>query len=254
MLGNWARLLLAAGFALALAVPARAGTPTLDVYAPHWEGYTNPDGSGMGWEVVRAVYEPAGVRVRFHTVPYQRAVVRVKNGEADAWLASYAHEQTGVIYPDWHYDADRVSAVMMRAEAAAWTGVAALRNRRVAWMPAYNMDQYLDVPVDHVSAVASHVSALRMLKAGRIDYFLGAAYEIENSLESLPDDLSRSTFTVEHAFNLKLYPGFARTEAGRRFAAIWDRRIPALLANGTLARIYDAHDFEVWPFDVPREP
>ena len=49
-----------------------------------WEAYTEADGTGLGWDVMREVFEPAGVRLDIHSVPYTRSVGLVQRGEADA--------------------------------------------------------------------------------------------------------------------------------------------------------------------------
>lgn len=49
-----------------------------------WTRYTQEDGRGVAWDLLRAVYEPAGVRLRIANEPYTRAVGLVLRGEADA--------------------------------------------------------------------------------------------------------------------------------------------------------------------------
>jgi ABC-type amino acid transport substrate-binding protein len=48
---------------------------------------------------------------------------------------------------------------------------------------------------------------------------------------------------------LPLYLGFADTERGRELLTIWDRRMPMLLENGTIKRLYQEYEWGVWPFD-----
>lgn len=37
-----------------------------------WNDYTNKDGSGLAWDVLRQVFEPAGITVQTRSVPYTR--------------------------------------------------------------------------------------------------------------------------------------------------------------------------------------
>jgi polar amino acid transport system substrate-binding protein len=55
-----------------------------------WNDYTNADGSGLAWDVLREVFEPAGVKVKIRSVPYTRSVGLARRGEVDAWVGSYS--------------------------------------------------------------------------------------------------------------------------------------------------------------------
>lgn len=76
-----------------------------------WLDYTNADGTGLAWELLRKVFEPVGVKVKTASVPYSRAIGLVKRGEADAWVGSYHEESADNIYPRWHFDQDHIYAL-----------------------------------------------------------------------------------------------------------------------------------------------
>jgi hypothetical protein len=242
----------AVGISLLMAGSAAANDRKLTIYAPHWEGYTNPDGSGFGWAIVRAVFEPADVEIDIKTAPYTRSVKAVVDAHADAWLGAYLNDHPAAVYPAWHFDADRFSAVMREGDAANWAGKASLRGADVAWIPGYNIDKYLDVDMGSVRKIDSRRQAMRLLARGMLDYFLDATWEAENALNNLPSGLSRADFAVKHVKNIKLYPAFAPTPEGRSYQRIWDRRLPKLLYTDKLAALYDKHDLTLWPFDHRR--
>ncbi|SVJ65325.1 Uncharacterised protein [Klebsiella pneumoniae] len=50
------------------------------VVSETWTRYTQEDGRGVAWDLLRAVYEPAGVRLRIANEPYTRAVGLVVRG------------------------------------------------------------------------------------------------------------------------------------------------------------------------------
>ncbi len=54
--------------------------------AMNGKGYTHRDGTGAYWEVVKAVYEPLGIKVKTIVMPWKRAEVTVVNKRADALL------------------------------------------------------------------------------------------------------------------------------------------------------------------------
>jgi ABC-type amino acid transport substrate-binding protein len=238
--------------ALLAVVGAPATAETITIHTEAWENYTAKDGTGFAWETIRAVYNPVGIELDFKIVPYARAVDNVTHGNADAWVASYRNETPKAVYPDWHYDADRVGALYVPDRVAAPEDANDLAGRRVAWVRGYKMQKYIDVPMT-VDRINKQETAINMLVHGRVDYFLESLQVIRNLLDDLPGELDRDRFAYSHVTNLPLYLGFAPTAKGRRFARIWDRRFPKLLANGTIAELYETYGWKVWPFDVPRE-
>lgn len=56
----------------------------IQIASEAWEGHTNADGTGMGWDILREVFEPAGVALRILSVPYTRAVGLTQRGSVDA--------------------------------------------------------------------------------------------------------------------------------------------------------------------------
>ena len=80
-----------------------------------WDDYTNADGSGLAWDVLREVFEPAGIKLQTRTVPYTRSVGLAQRGEVDGWVGSYRDEATGVLYPHWNFDSDHIYALVLVA-------------------------------------------------------------------------------------------------------------------------------------------
>lgn len=221
------------------------------VHSEAWQDYAEADGTGFAWDVIRAVYQPVGIDVRVTAVPYSRAVQDVLAGRADAWIGSYENEESGAVYPDWHYDADRVQALFRKAERDSWSGQSSLADARVGWVRGYAYDAYLDVSVRGV-LLKDRRRALVLLKRGQIDYWLDAAYEQAHLLETAPDSVDPANYVRRRVFDQRLYLGFADTPRGRELAAIWDRRFPKLLDRGRIAAIYAKWDFQIWPFERPR--
>jgi len=238
---------------LAAAGPADAApsAQTIAVHTEAWADYTERDGSGLAWDILRAVYRPAGIMIEAHFAPYPRAVRDVLDGRGDMWIASYPKEEPDALYPDYHFDADRIQAVFKARYAGAWHGAESLAGARVGWVRGYVIGDYLDVPVDPRLA-NTRPQGLRMLKHGRIRYFLDAQYELDHVFDDPPAWLDTGALTRRAVTNLPLFMAFDDSARGRRFRRIWDARFPKLLQNGRVAEIYARYGNAVWPFDVPR--
>src|SRR5215216_5743617 len=81
---------------------AQEAVPTpavIHLASEDWEDYTAADGHGLGWDVLRKVFEPAGVKLDIRTVPYTRSIGLVQLKEVDALVGSYRDEAEHVLYP-----------------------------------------------------------------------------------------------------------------------------------------------------------
>lgn len=195
-------------------------------------GLSNADGSGLYWDILRRVFEPAGVALQLRTTPLQRAKSMAALRSADAMLGHDRADDTRLILPQWHYDERRISVAFVRG-ARPWRGVESLQGKRVAWMAGSGYERYLTVPV--IGQPKNNRSAtLRMLSLGRVDFVIDEDSELRQALKDMPD----AGIQVEDLFALKLYPAFAGTPKGRRLAAIFDQRMPQLLYSGELHELY----------------
>ncbi|NQY93765.1 MAG: hypothetical protein HRT43_06330, partial [Campylobacteraceae bacterium] len=75
---------------------------SISLTSKEWKGYTNKDGTGAYWEVVKAIYEPLGIKVNTKVLPWKRAEMTVLTKKADALLGAYYHKDKEFIYPKWH--------------------------------------------------------------------------------------------------------------------------------------------------------
>jgi polar amino acid transport system substrate-binding protein len=223
--------------------PARA-SKNLTFVSEEWEGRTNADGTGFYWDLLRAIYEPAGYTLQFSVMPYARAVKMVVDGQAHGYVASYIDEEE-VIYPQTAFDTDKVAGVFRKGELDPAQGQNALEGRNVGWIRGYNYDAYLDVPVVK-NELNSRESGLQMVERGRLDVYLDAAVDIRIAMEQ--DVVDRNQLEKALFLELKLYMAFQNGETGRYLAKVWDDRMKELHDNGELRTLY-SQDPDAWyPF------
>lgn len=213
----------------------------------HWAGHTNPDGTGLAWEVLRQVFEPAGVRLRWRNEPYMRSIGLVQRGEADAFLGSYRHEVSErVHYPRRPYDADVIVALGLASQPTP--SLQTLARHRLAWMRGYGYQQYLPGPLNF-QEIERRSGILGMLERGHADFYIDANTEVADVLAAAPNpERFRSTSLTR----LPLYPGFTDTARGRALAALYDRRMASLVQDGSLRPIFRRWQ-QPYPFDEDME-
>jgi polar amino acid transport system substrate-binding protein len=208
-----------------------------------WNAYTEADGSGLGWDLMREVFEPAGVKVQSRIEPYMRAVGLVQRGEADAWVGAYEGEVEGTLYPKWNYDVDEIYAVGMATSPVPT--LETLGNYRLAWVRGYDFQQYLP-HITHFNEVVRRDNILSMLTRERADYYIDAKPEVGYILgqSSEPDH-----FRATHITDIPLYLSFSNTDRGRALRDLFDQRMAQLVHSGKLKPIF-AHWKQPYPFEA----
>ncbi|KFX67574.1 ABC transporter substrate-binding protein [Pseudomonas taeanensis MS-3] len=236
--------------ALLVGVLAGAGVQAESALPQHillasdvWEKDTEADGTGLTWDILRRVFEPAGVELVIQSVPYTRSIGLVRQGEADAWVGSYLHEvDSGVVYPRWHYDSDQVSALGLSQRPAPT--LASLASAQLVWLRGYAFQRYLP-NLKHYREVRRDSDILRMLQYKRADFYIDAQDEIEKLLEGASDSTS---FRITPLISQPLYLGFADTSRGRALALLYDQRMDVLVKNGSLRPLFTRWQ-QPYPFD-----
>lgn len=219
----------------------------IEIVSEYWAGHTNQDGSGLAWDIMRLVFEPAGVKVSFRTVPYTRSIGLVQRGEADAWLGSYRDEiSEGVIYPQSSYDADRIAALSLSSKPVPT--LQSLGQFRLVWMRSYDYQEYLP-GITHYQEIERRSGILGMLEHDHADFYIDAETEID---EVLSGSATAALYRTTPLTLLPLYPGFAVNARGRALAALFDQRMAELRRSGALRPLFQRWQ-QPYPFDQDME-
>jgi ABC-type amino acid transport substrate-binding protein len=206
-----------------------------------WNNYTNADGSGLAWEVLRRVFEPAGITLQTRSEPYTRSIGLAQRGEIDGWVGSYRDEVRGLVYPQWNLDSDHIYALGL---ATAPTPTAAtLGNYRLAWLRGYKFEEYLP-NVRRFNQIERRDGILSMLLHARADFYVDSLNESKYVLSQAEDP---SKFKLTPIVKLPLYVAFANSARGRAMATLFDQRMKVLVKSGELKPIFE-HWKQPYPF------
>jgi len=241
-------VLLAMMLGLAPWVAAAEGTPKqVHLVSEEWLDYTNADGSGVAWDVLRKVFEPAGVKVVTQSAPYSRAVGLVKRGEADAWVGSYKDENEDNLYPRWHFDMDHIYALGLASKPVPTLNT--VGQYRLAWVRGYDYSSYLP-NAKTFREIQRREGILPMLEHDRVDFYIDALTEVDYVLGQSPQP---ERFRRTHVAELPLYLAFARNDQARALRDLFDRRMDELVRSGELRPIFE-HWKQPYPFATDSQP
>lgn len=209
-----------------------------------WHDLTRKDGTGLYFELVKAVFERQGVKTEFRIYPYARAVQRVKDKEADGWVASFMNEKSFPLYPKYHFDKNEQTIIYLKKNNPTPVTVQSLRNKRVAWLRDFGLDKYIKEPMK-INEIDNIESAFQMLEKDRIDYFVGAKSDIEDAIKSSNQDMT--LFGMAHALHLGLFMAFADTPRGAQLRQMWDTEMETFHSSEAFKAIYKKYGF-TYPF------
>ena len=200
-----------------------------------WTNATNRDGTGLYWDIFRAVFEPAGIKTRFIIRPYGRSIRLVKHNRADALVGAYPDIIKGALFPRYPFDKDLIFALFDKRLRAQWKGQASLKGKKVAWVKGFAFDEYLQIPVIK-KEFSSRETILQLLDKKRLDFFLDSHNDLEAVLNRKIVDVTR--YTVEEVMQLDRYLAFANNKKGEKLRQIFDQRYPLLVKSGRIEKLF----------------
>lgn len=214
----------------------------INLVSEAWIDYTDADGSGLAWDVLREVFEPE-VTVQIRSEPYTRAIGLVLRNEADAWVGSYLQEAPGTLYPRWHYDNDQIYALGLATMPVP--SAQTLGDYRLAWVRGYTFQNYLPA-VSTFNEVRRRDGILLMLSHKRVDYYIDALAEVDEVLSRAKDP---ALYRRSYLARLPLYLGFSNNPRGVALLELYDRRMGELVKSGRLRAIFQRWK-QPYPFDT----
>ncbi|GGA71656.1 hypothetical protein GCM10011369_11800 [Neiella marina] len=230
---------------------ALANDSELTVVSEELVDLTNADGSGLYWDILRAIYQPRGIEVIAKVVPLKRAQLMTEKSHADAMLGHHRGDSTQMIFPQWHYGSQQIYALFSPARLN-WQGISTLQGTPAAWVRGANYDAYLPLEMQFEQSI-DHLGPLLMLASGRVDVVLDDGIELQKNFRRHAERLMLAGFDsneyqLEKVLDLKLYLAFTNTAKGRKMANIFDEQLPMMLRNGQLEALYRKWQISDFPF------
>ncbi len=213
------------------------------VVCDEWYNYTNSDGTGAYWEILKLIYEPVGIKIKTKTMPWKRVLYSVKNKIADALVGDYYQKNSAFyLYPNWHISVeDPVVAVFKKGIIKNWdsAGLKTLEGKKVVWIRGYDFDKTflngINVKKHEISTIAQ---GLNLIDIGRDDVFLDYKHHVQNEAKNLNINLDND-FEIKRAkCGEKLYVVFSKTEKSEELIKIFDSRMSLLAEKGRIEKIY----------------
>ncbi len=201
-----------------------------------WPGFTNADGSGVYFDLIRQVLPPKDFPLDIRINHLGRAWLTVQRGQADLGLGltQYDIQAFQLERSELPYDEDVIVAQYLPSQVSAATlNPTGLATLRLGWEKSYNYGTAL-----HIDAVGYEVDspthAVELLLAQRIDVYLAESVD----LTGVQKKLKSAGIQQQWLANVPVYLGFSPTPQGRQLKQLWDQRVKLQWENGDMLRFY----------------
>ncbi len=222
---------------------------SMTVVAPEWKGYTNKDGSGLYWDIFRAIYEKEGIKVKTKIVPWNRAMKMVsKYRTYNAIVGEYRKTTEEVIFPIFPIDVKYRLALSKYKDGFQWNGLKSLKGKTIGWVKDLNVivDSKRDFELNEFANIEQ---GIRLLNSGKIDFLIAEWEQISAAMKKhkMSDEDYTSNKMPQGA---DVYAAFSIDNLSRELIVVYNERIPELVESGELAEIYKRWDNGKMPESV----
>ena len=205
--------------------------------AGHWRRYTNLDGTGAYWELVRRIFEPVSTKLELHSNTYQRAILGLEEQRFDMLVGTYAgHQPNNAIISRLHFDYDRPLYVFTHTEQALNDILQGQFEPLVCFVAGYGYDKFLPLGLNYYHT-SNTLDCFAMLDLNR----LGAVVAYR---ENTPDWTSAPYHSHQVHGSIPIHIAFQDTPRGRMLRDWFDMRLSDLVRSGEIAEFYSIDDLK----------
>lgn len=247
-------LALLTGFSMLPSV--RAADAVLRLCADEWmpfNGQAGDERPGYVIELARAVYASEEIAVEYTVMPWDEALAAVRDGRMTAAIGANEAEAEGLVLPSEPIGAPPV-CLMTRADSTwSYGNVTSFRSVQLGVIKDYsywpNLDNYIEKDAGGAVMLVEGDSPLGDLMQLLTDRKVDVIAETEPVLlwHFRANNIDRSLYRVVYKHEAEpIYLAFAPHEEGRRFAAVFERRVKELRAAGELEKLLRRYGLRDW--------
>ncbi|RUO39414.1 hypothetical protein CWE22_08920 [Pseudidiomarina aestuarii] len=224
-------------FATSLPAEQALSFESVSATSGYWRTYTDLDGTGKYWDIIRRVFEPITADLNINTNTYLRAIFGLSDQRFDMLVGTYAHHQPrNAIVSRLHFDYDRPLYVFTLTEADMEQVRSGTLEKPICHVAGYQYGEFLPEGLNYYFANSS-LDCFAMLDEKR-------AGAVINYRENLPDWNNTPYERLLIHNSLPIHVAFQDTPRGRALRDYFDRRFRELVSSGEIAEIYNERELE----------
>ena len=214
-----------------------SGIEKILIVSEPWKYWTNPDSTGLVFDLVKSIFENYGICVEIKYLPYDISIQKLLDNEADIAVGVYENEVKNIIYPKWNFAVDNISAVYLKKESISkWNCEKSIENMTCGFLNGYSYNKYFSVPIK-IKEMETREELFNALNKGKIDFYLDSLVDIDDFF--LRQNINRNDYCIGHLKNLKIYFGIQNTEKGKKIKEHWDNLFKKYFYNSSFRYYYE---------------
>lgn len=221
-------------------LPLQSSANELVMCSAQFNGFTNKDGSGYYWEILRTIFHQHNIRLSYQIVPFNRCLILLEQGNVDGIAALF---KTPKRMETFQYPKSRIhfaSYGLFYLKENTYTGLSKL-NGRVGKIRGYDFSSWLPKEMKFEPLVSAS-QAIKMLNAKHIKFYAENEHGFYTALNAFPHKL-KSDYNKKIFLTKDVYSAFSKSKRGLKLANIYDQGIKKLALSQTLEDI--AHTYDV---------
>ncbi len=204
--------------------------PVLKVVSEEWLGYTNADGTGTYWDIIRAVYGKH-YQIELIATTWSRALNLVETARADILVGSYKDTSRKLIYPKYHLDLEYPLYALFDKTIHNINEMNDLAGLYIAGNKDYGLEKLLPSS-SHFYGVPYIDNVVNLIDKKRID--VAISYRSNLSLADPENRYSHKAIGKEQ----RLYLAFSQSAKGEQLRKRYEQDIIILIANDELKQYF----------------
>ncbi len=227
-------------FLMPFSLPATPAQPNeggevVTVATDSWLGYTNRDGSGYYFDILKRVFPEIEWQLKIDIVPFSRVRYLVDNNRSDMALGFYSGDTAKALYSSYPVEVDTVDAAITPEMAVLWKGTESLFHKKVQALLAYRYDEFISVPMYYEES-SNLLEMLNRVNRGQVD----AVLDYKPVMLTLVPKLSqpRQFVIVENVFRTEIFFVFSDNDRGERLKRHFDSELKKLIDSGELDKLF----------------
>lgn len=232
-----------------------AEAKVLHVAADNWMPYNGDPGEarpGYVVEVLKAIYEPVGIKVDYQTMSYTEALTAVREKRLDAVIGPDEVEGEGMVLPKEPFCLPKIALIVPAKSTWTYESISSLNGQILGAVKGYTYWPILDSYVERnpkavVFAEGDNPLAelIEGLDSGKIQVVVETEaawfwYLRKHMINS------KAYRTVLRQPSTPCYVAFAPSDEGKSHAAFFDEGLAKLRSSGELEKILKQYGLVDW--------
>lgn len=259
-MGSFPRMFCIGLLVLSLCVPYHCASAetVLRVRADDWmpmNGQPNSPYPGFLVEILKAVFEPEGIKVDYRLLPWERAMQETRAGRIDCVIGAYKSDVPDFVFPELHWGVDHAVLFVRASERWTFNGdLQQLKQRRTGVVTGYSYgDEFDAFGLAHQGQHIFYISGkdplkmnIKKLKAGRLNTILDGVAPVMWQLKQLgAENYLKIAGEVLPPEPIYLACSPAKFSS-QRIVNLADKGFLRIRASGELQSILDRYDIPMW--------